>query len=80
MFSMWILKHLEEERTFITKDIDENWLPSIGNSMLCGGLNGKEIQKRGVRCTPETDSLQCTAETYNTVKQLLSKKKKKKNQ
>ena len=31
---------------------NENLLYRTGNSMLCGDLNGKEIQKRGVICIP----------------------------
>ena len=33
--------------------------------MLCGDLNGKEIQKRGDICICITGSLCCTAETNN---------------
>ena len=32
-------------------------------SVFCGDLNGKEIQKRGDRCTHTADSLCCIAET-----------------
>ena len=31
---------------------NENLLYSTGNSMLCGDLNRKEIQRRGVICIP----------------------------
>ena len=44
--------------------------------MLCGDLNGKEIQKRGDTCICIADSLCCTVENNNIVKQLNSKKKK----
>jgi len=33
--------------------------------MLCGGLDGKEIQKRGDLCIWMADSLYYTAETNN---------------
>ena len=49
--------------------------------MLSGDLNGKEIQKRwrgGGICICIADLLGCTVETNNVVKQLYSKKKKKK--
>ena len=39
-------------------------------SVLFGDLNGKEIQKRGDMCICTVDSLCCTVETDNTVKQL----------
>ena len=35
--------------------------------MLCGDLNGKEIQKRGDVCICIVDSLGCTAETNTTL-------------
>ena len=35
-------------------------------SVLCGDLNGKEIQGRGNICTHVADSLCCTAETNTT--------------
>ena len=38
--------------------------------MLCGDLDGKEIQKRGDICIQIADSLCCTAEIDDTVKQL----------
>ena len=37
------------------------------NSVLCGGLNGKEIQKRGAICIRTADSLCWTAETNITL-------------
>ena len=37
--------------------------PEKSYSMLCGDLNGKEIQKRGDICIHTADSLCCTAET-----------------
>ena len=40
--------------------------------MLCGDLNGKEIFKRGDTCISRADSLCCTAEANNIVKQLYS--------
>ena len=36
-------------------------------SMLCGDLNGKEIQKRGDICICIADSLCCTVETNMTL-------------
>ena len=36
-------------------------------SMLCGDLNGKEIQKRGDICIRIADSLCCTVETNTTL-------------
>ena len=36
-------------------------------SVLCGGLNGKEIRKRANICICVADSLCCTAETNTTV-------------
>jgi len=39
--------------------------------VLCGELNGKEIQKHGDICIHVTDSICCPAET-NIVKQLYS--------
>jgi len=39
-----------------------------------GGLNGKEIRKRGDRCTHIADSLCCTVEITNIVKKLYSNK------
>ena len=36
-------------------------------SVLCGDLNGKEIQKRGDICIRITDSLCCVAETNTTL-------------
>ena len=41
-------------------------------SVLYGDLNGKEIQKRGDMCICIADSLCCTVEIYNIVKQLYS--------
>ena len=43
-------------------------------SMLCGNQNGKEIHKRGHTCVCvyKVDSLCCTAEPNNAVKQLYS--------
>ena len=41
----------------------ENLLCSTGNSVLCGDLNGKEIQKSGGICINIIDSLCCTVET-----------------
>ena len=46
---------------------NENRLYSTGNSMLCGDLNGKEIQKRGDICICTADSLHCTIETNTTL-------------
>ena len=45
---------------------------STRNSILCGDLNAKEIQKR-LRIA---DSLCCTAETHNIVKQQNTDKEK----
>ena len=42
--------------------------------MFCGDLNGKEIQKRGDIRTRMANSLCCTAETNNIVKQFYSDK------
>ena len=42
--------------------------------MLCGDLNGKEIQKRGDICILIADSLCYKAETNTIVKQLYSNK------
>ena len=42
---------------------NKDLLYSTGNSVLCGGLNGKEIQNRGDICRRIADSLCCTAET-----------------
>ena len=36
-------------------------------SVLCGDLNGKEIQKRGDVCIQIADSLSCTAENITTL-------------
>ena len=36
-------------------------------SVLCGDLNGKEIQKRGDVCIQIADSLCCTAENNTTL-------------
>ena len=36
-------------------------------SLLCGDLNGKEIQKSGDKCIHVADSLSCTAEVNTTV-------------
>ena len=41
--------------------------------MLCGDLNGKEIQKRGDMCIRVADSVCCTVED-NIVKQLYTNK------
>ena len=35
--------------------------------MLCGDLNGKEIQKKGAICKRIADSLFCTVETNATL-------------
>ena len=35
--------------------------------MLCGNLNGKEVQKRGDICICIADSLCCTVETNTTL-------------
>ena len=43
--------------------------------MLCGDLNGKEIQNSGAICIYMADSLCCTVENDNIVKQLYSNKK-----
>ena len=48
---------------------NENLLYCTGNSiysMLCGGLNGKEIQKQGDICIQTADSLCYTAESNTT--------------
>ena len=50
----------------INQITNEDLLYSTGNSVLCGDLNGKEIQKRGDICIRIADSLCCTAET-NTI-------------
>ena len=53
--------------------------------MLCGDLNGKEIQRRGETCTCTADSLCWTAETnttesnYTLIKINFSKKGQEKN-
>ena len=45
-----------------SQQITNEYLPySTGNSVLCGDLNGKEIQKRGDICICISDSLHCTA-------------------
>ena len=36
-------------------------------SVLCGDLNGKEIQKRGDICIHKADSLCCIVETNTTL-------------
>ena len=50
--------------------IDNKWEPAVLHrelcSMLCGYLNGKEIQKKGDICIHLVDSLCCTAETNTT--------------
>ena len=46
---------------------NENLPYSTGYSMLCGDLNGKEIQKGGDKCKCIADSLCCKAETYTTL-------------
>ena len=51
----------------IKRITNENLLYSTGNSVLCGDLNGKEIQKRGDICIHIADSLHCTAETDTTL-------------
>ena len=43
-------------------------------SVLCGDLTRKELYKEGDACIYATDSLGCTAETNNIVKQLHSSK------
>ena len=50
--------------------------------MLCGDLNGKEIQKRGDMCIHTDDSFHCTVETNTTLLNNYTsiKKKKKRNQ
>jgi len=35
--------------------------------MICGDLNGKEVQKRGDTCTCRVDLLCCTEETVTTL-------------
>ena len=48
--------------------------------MLCGDLNGKEIQKRGVVCICIADSLFCTVDAntlqsnYTPIKKIFFKK------
>ena len=46
---------------------NENLLYITGNSVLCGDLNGKEIQKRGDICIHIADALSCTVETNPTL-------------
>ena len=46
-------------------------------SVLCGDLNGKEIQKGGDVCIYGADSLCCAAETSKHRKATILKKKKK---
>ena len=46
---------------------NENLLYRTGTSVLCGDLNGKEIQKRGDTYLNIADSLCCTAETNATL-------------
>ena len=41
----------------IEKIENENLLCSSGNSMICGDLNGKEIQKRGNTCICVADCI-----------------------
>ena len=48
-------------------DNNKNLPYSTGDSMLCGDLNGKEIQKRGDICIHMADSLCCTADTNTTL-------------
>ena len=58
---------------------NDNLMYSTGNSLWCCVVtNGKEIQKRGDVCICMADSLCCTAE-INSVKQLCSNWKTKKN-
>jgi len=59
-YFFWICKLMEK-----WKNTNENVLYSRGNSVLCGELNGKEIQKRGDICI--SGSLCCTAETNTTL-------------
>ena len=46
--------------------------------MLCGDLNGKEIQKRGDMCIHTADSFHCTVETNTTLLNNYTSIKKKK--
>ena len=45
----------------------ENLLYSSGNSMLCGDLNGREIQNIGDICIYIANFLFCTEETNTTL-------------
>ena len=62
-----------------TYKIDNWWEPTVQlrelYSVLCGDLNGKEIQKWWEICIHVADLLCCTVETNNIVKQLYSNKK-----
>ena len=52
----------------INKWLNENPLQSTGNtSILCGDLNGKEIQKRVDICIRIANSLHCSAEANITL-------------
>ena len=51
--------------------IDNSWEPTLWYkelySVLCGDLNGKEIQRRGDICVGVADSIRCTGETNTTM-------------
>ena len=49
-------------------------------SVLCGDLNGKEIQKRGDMCIHTADSFHCTVETNTTLLNNYTSIKKKKKE
>ena len=54
----------------------ERLLHSTGDySVLCGDLNGKEIQKSGDMCIYTTDSLCCTADTDTALQSNCTSKK-----
>ena len=46
---------------------DGNILYSTGNSMHCGNLNGREVQKGGAVCMCMADSFCCAVEANTTL-------------
>ena len=59
------------ERRTLTNETDNRREPTVSlrefYSVLCGDLNGKEIQKRGDMCMRIADPLCCTVEANTTL-------------
>ena len=62
-YSSWCHKESDTMERLSTKQSSENLQESTLCSLLCGDLNGKQIQKSGDICIHIADTLCCPVET-----------------